>query len=80
VPIGFEPVRAGCDPARRTVEEDEDADFRTAGCDLFDTTVCDTRGRTAAVESSPASAPQCWQNDFVSDERRPQFWHSMREF
>ena len=79
MPIGFEPLRAGRDPARRTVVE-EDEDVRATACGLFETTVCDMRGGTAAVESSPASAPQCWQNDFVSEERRPQFWHSMREF
>jgi len=50
-----------------------------AACVRLGAIVCDVRGATTGGGSSEASAPQCWQNDFVSDERRPQFWHSMRE-
>ena len=37
----------------------------------------ETRGDGTATVSSDAMAPQCWQKLPLSDERRPQFWHSM---
>jgi len=76
VGIGFDPLRAGRGPARRIVPC-VDADGREAAPERLGTVVCDGRGWATVGDSSEAIAPQCSQKDFLSDERRPQFRHSM---
>jgi hypothetical protein len=71
--IGERPPEAARDA--RTGPDALEARSRASSC--LDS--CGRPGRAGAIagRSGDATAPQYWQNDLVSDDRRPQFWHSM---
>jgi hypothetical protein len=83
VASAFDPLRAARDGPWPDADRRETV---TRGCGRA---VCvDARGGSLDREaidsavvgrSGDATAPQCVQKDFESDERRPQFWHSMAE-